>query len=206
MKFLTEEFWHQDVIRTYDPRDFGTDKFEPNILTYLNIDSWTELAKLPFASRSIPTVVTLRKYGYAKGDTINMASELNFFSSLKDIKNDLIKCFDAPLDRYLTILIKGHIDKNTEFGINARGTFRYFSSEFGILESDQNYPEPSQVVVKDMRFGDNVHIVLFNIRNINFFSKIEKIELKFWFGDDFVITTPNKKINFSSTKQATLLG
>jgi hypothetical protein len=52
-KFLTDEFWHQHVIRIYDPQDFGVDKFD-DVLESLNVVSWTELAKLTFVSRTIP--------------------------------------------------------------------------------------------------------------------------------------------------------
>jgi hypothetical protein len=36
VKFLTEEFWCQHVTKTYSPQDFGIDKFDSNVLAYLN--------------------------------------------------------------------------------------------------------------------------------------------------------------------------
>jgi hypothetical protein len=205
VKFLTEEFWHQHVTRTYCPQDFGVDKFDSGVLAYLNTPSWTELAKLSFASRRIPATVTAR-YNYNKRDIINMTFELNFFSSWRDIKDDLIIFFEIPANKYLNMSIKGHIDKNTEVGLTAWGDIGNISSKFGILKWKM-HPKglsKSQVVSQDMEFGNDVHIGIFNIVGVNFFSKIEKIELTLSLADDFVVPK-NKKIKFSSTRQETLL-
>jgi hypothetical protein len=174
VKFITEKFWYQHVIRTYNPRDFGIAKFDTNSLAHLNVPSWTELAKLSFASRTIPGVVTA-SYHF-KRDTINMMFELNFFSCWKDMENDLVKYFNSSSIQCLSILIKGHIDENTEAGIAAIGHIKNISSKFGPLEwKIHTNGFRSQVVSHDMSFGDDIHIGMFNIININFFSKIEKI-------------------------------
>jgi hypothetical protein len=202
VKFLTEEFWCLHVTRTYNPQDFGIAKFDPNILTYLNIDSWTELAKLSFASRKIPAVV----YVYNTRNTINMTFELNFFSSWKDMKNDLINYFDITPHKHVAILIKSHIDEDTEAGIIATGAMGNISTQFGILgwKFHPKVPSKTLVVAQNMEFSDNVHIGMFGIMNINFFLKIEKIELSLTLADDFVVPD-DEKIKFSSTRQATLL-
>jgi hypothetical protein len=139
-----------------------------------------------------------------KQDAVNMTFELNFFSSWGDIKSDLIKHFNIPTTKYLRILIKSHIDKNTEGGITAMGVIKYNSSEFVILKWRKNLVGYCQSVAQDAEFGENVHIGLFSIMGINFFSKIEKIELFFSVTNDFIMPD-DRNINFSSTRHATLL-
>jgi hypothetical protein len=206
VKFLTDEFWHQHVTRTYCPQDFGVKKFDTNSLAYLNVASWTELAKLSFASRTIPAVMTPIYRGYTER-IINTTFELNFFSSFHDIKRDLIKYFKLPRTHSVKILIKGRIDKNTEVGISFNGEIGTSSGEFGILgwgRDRMSFDDVSQVVTKKLVYGDNVHIGLFTVGNINFFSKIEKIELRLSVTRDF-ITSYDKNIKISSTRQETLL-
>jgi hypothetical protein len=200
LKFLTEEFWHRHVTRTYFPQDFGVDKFDSGVLAYLNTTSWTELAKLSFARRTIPAVVTIR-YGIRK-QYANMTFELNFFSSWKDIKNDLIKYFKIPANNCLKMMIKGHIDKDTEVAITATGQAgRFEVHKWRVCSKGSNR---SQVVSHAMGFEDDSHVGMFNIMNINFFSKIETIQLDVLWANAFTMTD-DKKIIFSSTRQATLV-
>jgi hypothetical protein len=135
-----------------------------------------------------------------------MTFELNFFSYWVNIKHDLIKYFRIPRNLCFDILIKGHSDKNTEVGISSNGEIGNTSSEFGILKW-KIYPiglDVSQVVRQELGYGDDVHIGLFNVMNTNFFSKIEKIELRLSVTREF-ITSGNRNIKFSSTRQETLL-
>jgi hypothetical protein len=103
-----------------------------------------------------------------------MTFKLNFSSSCRDIISDLIKYFKIPITKYLRILIKGHIDKNTEVGITAMGTIKSNSSEFVILKWRKSLVGYRQSVAQYKEFDENVHIGLFSIMGINFFQKLKR--------------------------------
>jgi hypothetical protein len=93
-----------------------------------------------------------------------MTFKLNFFSSLRDIKSDLIKYFKIPTTGVITFLIKGHIDENTEVDIHTMRSIKDGSSEFIIFVWRRNSVGGKyQVTAQDIEFGDDVHIGMVNI-------------------------------------------